>query len=423
MIYEIIIFIASLFVRMLSIFDKKLKRFLSLRRGEIDRVEEFFRARKTERVIWFHSASAGEFEQAKPLIEQIRKESKEDIIIASFFSPSGYEAGLKYKKIDFCFNLPLDYKRNVRRLLDCINPSSIIYSKYDVWANLTHEAALRSIKMFLISASLPKKSFRYRFPFSLFFARSYSLLSRIYAVSDWDAKRLKRIVAKEESIIVSGDTRFDQIKSVLERSSIRKENIINNDEDSVIIIAGSTYSMSEKRLLSCINRVKREVQVRLVLVPHEVDIDNIKRLKKLVKSFGFESVCFSESATPITIKDNEILIVDALKVLALLYKEADIVFVGGSFKGSVHSVLEPAVFGKPIVTGPYIQNASEAIALRDIGGLKTCANNDELCQQIENLIMDKRYREDVSGVLLPSPWHPAGNFLQAALSPIATAPT
>lgn len=402
MLYELIIFLASILGRVLSLFDKKLERFFSLRKCELTRVEEFFRNRSNKRILWFHSASAGEFEQAKPLIEYLSKNRSDVLIVASFYSPSGYDAGSKYDKIDFCFNLPLDYRKNTKRLLDCINPQIIIYSKYDVWTNLTVEAARKGIELILISGAIPKTSLRYRWPFRFFFARAYRNLSRIYAISEWDAQRFRKIIGcdRESIVIVSGDTRFDQVKVVVENIHINAKRIILKKDESIYIIAGSTYEASEKILIRMLKRLRYYGKdVRLVLVPHDVDLRNIQRLKKMIRSWGFVPVSFSNSKLPITTHNNEVLIVDAFGVLAALYEFADIVFVGGSYKGSVHSILEPAIFGKPILTGPFIDNAYEAIALKEIGGLKVCKGVDEFYQESARLIQDSDFRESVSGIV------------------------
>jgi 3-deoxy-D-manno-octulosonic-acid transferase len=404
MLYEIIIFIGSFIARIIALFDKKMAKFFLLRKGEINRVAGYFcnYKNKKSKVIWFHASSAGELEQAKPLIEHFKrgkKNAKGTLIIASFFSPSGYEAGLKYKNLDFCFNLPLDYRKNAKRLLDCINPKIIIYSKYDVWTNLTVEARKRNIKLALISATLPEKSLRHRLPYSIFFSKAYSALDRIYAISKADAERLGKISNNKNSIIVSGDTRFDRVKTVIENTKLKSKSIIKKQKDFIYIVAGSTYKICEQNLLSAIKQLNdKDKRIKLVLVPHEIDHNNIRRLNKLVSSTGYNPVNYSKVVQPVLLKDNEVLIVDAFGVLAYLYNEADIVFIGGSYKGSVHSVLEPAIFGKAILTGPYIQNSYEAIKLKEIGGLKVCANKDELYKEILKLSMDVSYRTGISQI-------------------------
>ena len=396
MIYSFVIIIGMLISKIVAIFDKKMRKFFLLRNEEFSRIEKYFTQKKNKnnKVIWFHAASAGEFEQAKPLIEKFKSTLKNTQIIASFFSPSGYEAGIKYAKLDFCFNLPIDFRKNANRLLDSIRPYIIIYSKYDVWTNLTVEAHKRGVKLALISATLPAKSFRHRFPFRMFFSKAYSLLNKIYAISEADAKRFRKMTNyRHNEILAPGDTRFERVKNVIDRSRSKVKNILLKEKDSFYIVAGSTYKKSEKKLITAMKRLGLDgTRVRLILVPHEINSENIRTLKKSITSSGFNPVCYSETSIPVSIKDNEILIVDVFGILAILYKEADVVFVGGSFKGSIHSVLEPAVFGKPILTGPYISNSYEAIKLRESGGLILCKNKNELYNGISSLLNDKDYR-------------------------------
>lgn len=396
MVYNLVLTTGMLIAKIIAIFDNKIKKFFLLRNEELSRIEKYFTQKKNKKnkVIWFHAASAGEFEQAKPLIEKFKSTLKNTQIIASFFSPSGYEAGIKYDKIDFCFNLPLDFRKNANRLLDSIRPYIIIYSKYDVWTNLTVEAHKRGVKLVLISATLPAKSFRHRFPFRIFFSKAYRLLDKIYAISEADAERYRRITDnKSDGIFVSGDTRFERVKNVVDNSHLTRKKILNKEKGCLYLVAGSTYEITEKKLMSTMKRISADgTAVKLILVPHEINTDNILRLKNLIASSGFNHICYSEASLPVSIKDNEILIVDVFGILAILYKEADMVFVGGSFKGSIHSVLEPAVFGKPILSGPYIGNSYEAIKLKGSGGLILCENKNELYSCISNLLNDKNYR-------------------------------
>ncbi len=394
MLYSLIIFTGSSIARILSIFHKKTRRFFTLRKDEVGRIEEHFKGIGNKKVIWFHAASAGEFEQAKPVIEKIRECKDDYYIVTSFFSSSGYDAGLKYANIDFCFNFPLDYLRDIKRLLDCINPGLIVYSKYDVWKNLTLEASRRGVKILLMCGTLPKQSNRHRWPFRIFFRRIYSQLDRIYAISEFDSKRFNRMLGNDSNVIINGDTRFDRIKTVIERKYSAHKEILKKEEGINYLLAGSTYKVSEKKLIKSFkDLISQGEKIRLVLVPHEVDSDNILRLKKYIRKKGLVPVCYSGSDLPISLKSNEVLIIDAFGILAYLYNEADIVFVGGSYKGSTHSVLEPAIFGIPIITGPYIGNSYEAIALMKMGGIKICRNSDDLKQEILRLIHDKEYKE------------------------------
>lgn len=386
MAYELFIFIGLRVARIAAVFDRKIARYFSLRKGEIERIEDFF-AGNSSKVIWFHAASAGEFEQAKPLIETLRENGYNGLITASFFSSSGYDAGMKYDKIDFCFNLPPDYRKNAIYLLDCINPCMLVYSKYDVWRNLTIEAARRGVKLALISATLPEKSLRHKFPARSFLRKPYRLLDRIYAISGNDARRFEKITGQGRNITVSGDTRFDRIKTVIDARDYSKTFILKNDKP--YLIAGSTYETTEKRLLMALKRLKNEnFTLNLVLVPHEVDSNNIFRIGNLIKSSGFTPVCLSSLIPPVKVNPDEVLVVDSMGVLAFLYNEADFVFIGGSYKGSVHSVLEPAIFGKPILTGPCINNSYEALRLRELGGLKVCKDDSELYRELKIFLTD-----------------------------------
>jgi 3-deoxy-D-manno-octulosonic-acid transferase len=397
--YHFVLIAASAIARLLAIFNKKIDRFFTLRRGELERIEDFFSRRNRERILWFHASSAGEFEGAKPVIEHLKSRYRDLLLIASFFSPSGYDAGVRYDGIDFCFNLPIDFRKNVRRLLCAINPSAIIFSRYDIWTNLSIEAHQMGITLILLSASLSEKSLRHRFPLRRFLRKSYNLFNRIYAISETDAERFMKIIDQEkmERIRVAGDTRFDRIKYVIEEGRKKPRDIIKTEAGNLYFLAGSTYSISEKILLQMMKGLNSRLNnLRYIIVPHEVDEGNIRRLTGLLRERGFTPIIYSNANTPITIGKDEILVIDAIGILAFLYEQSDIVFVGGSFRGSVHSVLEPAIFGKPILTGPAIKNSYEALKLCELGGLIMCGDAVDLYESTLKLIIDNGYRGTIS---------------------------
>lgn len=394
--YHFFLITASAIARCLTPVNDKIDRFFKLRRGEIERIEYFFHKSEPREVLWFHASSAGEFEQAKPLIEHCKERYPDSRLIASFFSPSGYDAGMKYDTVDFCFNIPLDYRKSMNRLLDAISPRALLFSRYDVWPNLTREAHKRGVPLILFSASMREHSYRHRFPLRLLLRKTYNRLTRIHAISQSDAARFVKIVTcGQERIIISGDTRFDRIREVIHRGH-RTGKLLQESGGNLTFIAGSTYRVTERLLLKVAVRLNSSSPIRWIIVPHEVDTRNIKRLEQDILKRGFSPVRYSTLSRPVSLSAKEILIVDIIGILAFLYAEADIVFVGGSFRGSVHSVLEPAIWGKPILTGPAIANAHEAIALKEHGGLIACRNGSDLQEAIVRLIADHRYRRSVS---------------------------
>lgn len=396
MLYHFFLITASAIARCFTPVNGKIDRFFKLRRGEIERIEHFFKKGEPREVLWFHASSAGEFEGAKPLIEYCKKRYPDSRLIASFFSPSGYDAGMKYDTVDFCFNLPLDYRKSMKRLIDAITPRALLFSRYDVWPNLTRAAHKRGIPTILFSASLRKHSYRHRLPLRLLLRKTYNRLTRIYAISQIDAARFMKIVkGGQERITIAGDTRFDRIRQVTD-SGNRTVKLLQKSRGNLTFLAGSTYRVTERVLLRIALRLYQSHTIRWIIVPHEVDKKNIKRLEQDILKSGFTPVRYSTLSQPVSLSSREILLVDTIGILAVLYAEADIVFVGGSFRGSVHSVLEPAIWGKPILTGPAIANAHEAIALKEHGGLIACRNMSDLQEAIVRLIADHQYRQSVS---------------------------
>ena len=340
-------------------------------------------ARDLEKTAWFHFTSVGEFEQAKPLIEAIYAETR---IVLTFFSPSVAPNAQSYPYADAAVYLPLDTPRNAERLIRLIEPSLIVFSKFDIWPNLVWKASKHEIPIIVVAGTLHAESKRLS-GFAKPFFRSVHQHIRVHcAISEADAARFQELCSPEHEIVVTGDTRYEQVY----RRAVSVEPDAEFFPGQVtlkrpILIAGSTYTEDERVLLPAYQLLREnapEDYPHLILVPHEPNPERIKEIRGHLARERLAHLCFSELTSEVDLSVVDVLIVDSVGLLAKLYALADIAFVGGSFRGSVHNVMEPAALAKPVIFGPTIQNAHEASLLVDRGGAKLVRTAQELADAI-----------------------------------------
>ena len=351
-------------------------------------------ARPLKKTAWFHFTSVGEFEQAKPLIEAIHAETR---IVLTFFSPSVAPHAKSYPYADAAVYLPLDTPRNAERLIRLIEPTLIVFSKFDIWPNLVWKASKHGIPIIVVAGTLHAASKRLS-RFAKPFFRSVHRHIRVHcAISEGDAGRFQELCSPTHEIVVTGDTRYEQV--------YRRAGAVEPDTEFFpgqatlkrpILIAGSTYTEDEKVLLPAYQLLRQHVPddfPHLILVPHEPTSERIQEIRGHLDREKWVHLCFSEVKSETDLSEVDILIVDTVGLLAKLYGLADIAFVGGSFRGSVHNVMEPAAMAKPVLFGPTIQNAYEASLLVARGGAKLVHTSQQLADAIIAWLHDTDARE------------------------------
>lgn len=356
-------------------------------------------ARHLEKTAWFHFTSVGEFEQAKPLIEAIYPENR---IVLTFFSPSVAPNAQSYPYADAAVYLPLDTRRNAQRLIRLIKPTLIVFSKFDIWPNLVWEATKHGIPIIVIAGTLHAESKRLsRFAKSFF--RSVHRHIRVHcAISEDDAARFQELCSPAHEIVVTGDTRYEQVYR--RAAAVEPETEFLSGQATLkrsILIAGSTYTEDEKVLLPGYQLLRENIPEdfpHLILVPHEPTPERIKEIRGYLDRHRLAYRCFSELTPEVDLSTVDILIIDTLGLLAKLYGLADIAFVGGSFRGSVHNVMEPAAMGKPVLFGPTIQNAYEASLLMERGGAKLVHTAQQLAEAITIWLNDVNARNTAGSI-------------------------
>ena len=350
-------FIAILYL--LSLFLKRIRIAIKIRRQPIP-----INIPENTIKYWFHVASVGEYEQARIIAINIKNNNQKAYIIFSVFSDSAYYQRKEDWVHDLFFPIPFDFPKRIYNLLSQIQPHIIIYAKYDVWPNMAQQAFKLNIPQVLISALLPLKSKRQYPIISFFYNKVYKYLDVICTINDEHSMRFKKIGLQAVTV---GDSRFDAIQYKIEEGRNTINNIflqkyykILKESNKKIIVAGSTYKKSEQFLIEFI---KNNNNYFLILAPHHIDIKHINEIKTIINDNHLNYISLSEYKDTCLTSDINILLIDTVGILPFCYSIADICYVGGGWEGSVHSVIEPAYFGKSIITGPYINNSQEAIDL------------------------------------------------------------
>mgnify|MGYP006128226073 FL=1 len=379
--YNIIINLASVSVRLFGGLNKKIQL------GQKGRGESLLilkqRLSSSDKVIWLHCASLGEYEQGLPVFQALKKQWENHKFVMTFFSPSGYEIRKNNSIADIVVYLPLDQKKVVKSFLDITHPELVVFVKYDLWPNYLLELKRRAIKTVLISASF-RPSQPYFKLYGLWFKKLLFTFDHIFT-QDTASKVLLNSIGFN-AVTVSGDTRFDRVGNQLKTDNTL-DFIAAFKNNKICVVAGSTWPEDETLLINYINSSTENT--KFVIAPHNIDLNQIESMiKRLKKPF----VRYSNYTTE-TLEDKSVFIVDTIGLLTKIYSYADIAYVGGAMGTSgLHNTLEAATFGLPIVIGKRYQKFPEAKAMLSNGGLTSIRDFESLESSLNMLINDSKKR-------------------------------
>ncbi len=370
-IYFAVILIYNFLIKITSVFNKKAKQFISGRKDWAKILGS--KVDKNGRYIWFHCSSLGEFEQGRPLIEIIKKKYKQYKIVLTFFSPSGYEMRKNYDGADIVNYLPVDTPENAKIFLDLIKPEKVFFIKYEYWYFFLSEIAVRKIPLILVSAVFHTDSIFFKKNFIGRWYRDMLIKFDHLFVQDEKSVQLLR-EAGINRCSVAGDTRIDRVVAIA--GDAKNIPLIEKFKGkSLLIVGGSTWKPDEDLLSKYINSSK---DVKIIFAPHEVSETNIKRLQKIIE---VPSVRFSKSDIK-DIVNYKVLIIDSIGLLSSIYKYGSVAYIGGGFGVGIHNILEPAVFGLPVIFGPNHEKFKEATDLKALKGAYPVNN----FRQLENVL-------------------------------------
>jgi 3-deoxy-D-manno-octulosonic-acid transferase len=383
--YNILIFKATLLLQILAVFSKKLKLFVDGRKQTFSKIE----ALKNENVIWFHAASLGEFEQARPIIEELKKNFNQYKILVTFFSPSGYEIRKNYNLADVICYLPLDSRSNVRKFVEIVNPKFAIFIKYEFWPNLLNELKLKKIPTILVSGILREKQIFFKW-YGGFMRESLKAFNHFF-VQDRKSKKILGSI-NLENVTIAGDTRFDRVFEILEHDNTL-DFIDEFKNDQYTIVAGSTWQEDDELLVNYINNEASEEE-KFIIAPHNIKSEAILALQK---SINKKTILYSAKADK-NLSEYTVFIIDTIGLLTRIYASADIAYVGGGLKTGLHNILEPATFGIPVVIGNNYDKFKEAVDLVDLKGCISICNQEEFSSIFMKLKLDEDYRKSTGKI-------------------------
>lgn len=325
---------------------------------------------------------------ARPVIDLLRQHRPELQLAYTWFSPSA-EAFARSVAADIADYLPFDTTGSARTLLDALAPSAIVFSKLDVWPLLAAEAAARGIPLALTSAALSEESGRRSWPARLLLRDAYASLGSVGAVHADDAARLVELGVRTAHVSVTGDVRYDQVWERVRNPSVTTDLLARLASTRPTIVAGSTWPADEAPLFEAWPELRRRVPtLRLVVAPHEPTDAHVEAIAVKARAAGAAAARL-DAADP----GSDVVIVDRVGVLADLYPLAGVAFVGGGFHDAgLHSVVEPAAHGVPVLFGPRHRASRDAAALQQAGGGFTVASSTDLASRVTSLLSDESAR-------------------------------
>ena len=310
------------------------------------------------RIIWFHAASLGEFEQGRPLIEQLREKYPEYKILLTFFSPSGYEVRKNYKGADIICYLPYDKKSEAVKFIDIIKPEKVFFVKYEFWGNMLEELNRRNIPVYLISGIFREKQVFFKWYGGVM--RPVLHMFQHLFVQDEKSKALLNSI-DINNVTICGDTRFDRVLSIQQQAKQYQWAADFRATSDFILVAGSSWPKDEDILLEHFNA---HPEMKLIIAPHEIHEEHIQSIIAKLKRPYMRYSQLDESR----VKDADCIIIDAIGFLSSIYRYGDVAYIGGGFGVGIHNTLEAAVYGIPVIFGPNHQAFREALGLLAEGG-------------------------------------------------------
>ena len=411
--YNVIIYLYLLGVVVCSRFSEKVRK---MWRGE----REAFRILKDKvdpnaKYVWFHAASLGEFEQGRPLMEQLRRDHPEYKILLTFFSPSGYEVRKNYGGADVITYLPLDTITNARRFLRAVRPVMAFFIKYEFWYNYLHILKHRGVPVYSVSSI-----FRPDQVFFKWYGRQYGRVLNCFTHFFVQNEVSKELLAKIgiNNVTIVGDTRFDRVLQIKEAAKQLPlvETFVGGtpppvsppkvggtpppvsppkvggargglSEQPNVFVAGSSWPPDEEIFIKYFNEHK---DWKLIIAPHVIGEDHLRQIEKLLE--GRKIIRYTE-ATEANVKSAEVLIVNCFGLLSSIYHYGSVAYVGGGFGAGIHNLLEAAVWDVPVFFGPNNQKFQEAQGLKACGGFEI-NNYEEFAAQMDMFASDKAYLDE-----------------------------
>ncbi len=373
--YNLGILLFSVVLRGVSLFNNKAKMLVEGRKNTKLRIKTLNFAEKT---IWIHCASLGEFEQGRPIIEAIKKESPKQKIVLTFFSPSGYEVQKNYELADEVLYLPSDRPLNVKKLVKAINPKEVIIVKYEFWYNLLKHLHQSEIKTYIVSAIFRPQHTFFKW-YGGWYRKMLTFFTKLYVQDEESGKLLLGVGIKNYQ--VSGDTRFDRVYEIAENSEEYPELALFS-EGAKVLVGGSSWPAGEKIIA---DYLRHNTDFKLLLAPHEIHEEHIAQIEHLFSDYKCARYSKLEG---VNLSEVRVIIVDTMGMLSSMYRYGNVAYIGGGFGSGIHNTIEASTFGLPVIFGPNYKKYQEACDLIELEAGFCVINSSEFNKVADKLLKD-----------------------------------
>ena len=382
--YQIFLFAYKAGVYIVSLGSDKARSWIKGRVNVFSKLKKSL-SKEDKKTVWMHCASLGEFEQGRPLIMKIKELNPEVQIVLTFFSPSGYEVVKNNKEFDKTFYLPMDSFIHAKRWLKILKPDLVLWIKYEYWFYYLQEIHRKKIPLLLISGVFHSDQVFFKWYGGLY-KRMLGYFTHFFVQNASSKDQLQTLI-QAEKISLSGDTRCDRVINIA-NDFVPVDCIAAFCGNRPVVVAGSTWEDGEALF---VHYVRIHPEIKFIIAPHEVDTENINHLKELFEG----SILYSELInTPeiqidkeVSVKESNCLIINNIGILSRLYHYATVAYVGGGFgDNGLHNILEAAVYGIPVIFGPYHYKNFEAVELIDCGGAISIGSAVELEKVVDDLL-------------------------------------
>ncbi len=378
--YTIILYLYAIGALVASIFNKKIRKIVA----GIPQTFSILRAniKPTDRVVWFHAASLGEFEQGRPLMERLRKAHPEYKILLTFFSPSGYEVRKNYEGADVICYMPFDTPGNVKSFLRLAHPEMALFIKYEFWLNYLTSMKRQGVKAYSISSIFRPQQYFFRWWGT---TKALRCFDHLFVQNESSKKLLNEHGI--ENVTVVGDTRFDRVLDIRRQAADLPLVELFKDGKKTFV-AGSSWQPDEQIYIPYFAQHK---DWKLIIAPHVIGEAHLKELDTLLDGRKVVRYTEMEQLAPQQIAEAEVLIVDCFGKLSSIYRYGEVALVGGGFGVGIHNVPEAAVYGIPVVFGPNNRKFREAQQLKECGGSFEFADAESFAALLDRFIAEPEF--------------------------------
>lgn len=380
-VYSFALQVYALLLQQASWLNPKARQWVNGRKGLFAQLAKAI-SENTAPLAWFHCASLGEFEQARPVMEAFRRKYPTYKIFLTFFSPSGFEVRKNYPGADYVFYLPLDTRENALKFIKLVKPAIAFFAKYEFWHHYLTQLNKQAIPAISFSAIFREDQVFFK-TYGKFFRKILNRFEHIFVQNQQSATLLASVGIQQVS--VAGDTRFDRVKTICDQK--KDLPLVRNFKNGQkLLVIGSSWPHDMDVLVPFLNQFPEPLKI--IVAPHEIHEEQIVSLQKLLQK---KSVRFSQ-AQEATISVYDVLIIDNIGMLSSLYQYGEFAYIGGAFGKGLHNILEAATFGMPVFFGPNYQKFQEAKELIDLKAAIAIANAEEFAQAFTYLYTQEAAR-------------------------------